>query len=309
MAFWLKISLIFIVLLGKKAISQGQSMDDAFMMNKHQICTGGLYTHNSYDYYWEGTLRRNNLNLGTVTTQSYTYMGIYGITNRLNILASLPYIATQSSAGTLRGMKGLQDIVISLKYQAYSYKSNFGKFKLFAIAGVSFPSNNYLADYLPLSIGLKSRTLSGRIMGDYQFHHFFFTGSYYYTFRSNIAIDRNAYYTTQLYLTDQVEMPNIDGFTLRSGYRSIHWVLEAILQNYNTLGGFDIRRNDNPFPSNRMNWNSLGTNIKYEFSKPFNGFTLYGGAAYVINGRNVGQSRIFDLGLFYAFYLSKKHTR
>ena len=49
------------------------------------LCTGFLYTHDSWDQYWEGTLKRGNGNIGTVTTQSVAWMGNYGITDRLNV--------------------------------------------------------------------------------------------------------------------------------------------------------------------------------------------------------------------------------
>ena len=297
--------LLLLALFSSKVRSQ--TLDDAFMMNKTQICMGVFFTHSDWDHYWEGIYRRTNLNLGTVNSNSYSYGGIYGITDKLNILASVPYIFTNASAGTLHGASGLQDLSLGLKYKAVNLKGRAGKLGLYGLAGVSLPTTNYLADYLPLSIGLKSQTLSFRLLGDYQFHKYFFTGSYYYNFRRNIAIPKTAYYTTSLILSDQVQMPNTDGITLRSGFRSTHLVVEAIFQNYTTLGGFDIRTNDNPFPSNRMNWNSLGMNVKYEFKKPLNGFILYGGYNYVFQGRNVGQSKTFDIGLFYAFYISNNH--
>ncbi len=283
----------------------GQTNDDAFMMNKSQICLGGMFTYSSFDHYWEGTFKRNNLNLGTVTSRNYSFMGIYGITRNINFLWSIPYITTHSSAGTLHGMSGFQDLSLMLKFHAVNLKGSFGKIDLFGIGGITFPTNAYLADYLPLSIGVRSRTVPIRVLVDYQFRKIFFTGSYFYSFRENITLDRNSYYTTELHLTNQVAIPDVDGFTLRSGYRSPHLVVEAIFQNYTTLGGFDIRKNDNPFPSNRMNLNSLGMNIKYEFKKPLNGFTLYGGANYVLSGRNIGQMKTFDTGLFYAFYTQK----
>jgi len=290
-------------------MAQAQTEDDAFTMNKNQICLGGMFSQSQFDHYWEGNHLRDNLNFGTVTYQNYSIMGIYGITHSLSVLASLPYVQTHASAGTLHGMSGLQDIGLDLKFKALHIQSSNGQFTLFGIGGITVPASNYLADYLPLAIGLKSRTLSGRILGDFQWHHYFITASYYYTFRSNIAIDRNSYYTNQLYLTDQVQMPNLDGFLIRTGYRSTHFIAEALLQNYTTLGGFDITTNNTPFPSNRMNWNAIGLNLKYEFKKPLNGFTLYTGGKYVFQGRNVGQLKTFDAGLFYAFYLSKKHPQ
>ena len=90
--------------------TKAQTVDDAIMMNKKQWCNGLTYMHSSWDEYWEGTFNRNNLNLGTVTTQSLMLMSNYGITDKLNVLVNVPYVWTDASAGTLHGMKGFQDI-------------------------------------------------------------------------------------------------------------------------------------------------------------------------------------------------------
>ncbi len=62
-----------------------------------------------------------------------------------------------------------------------------------------------------------------------------------YTWRSDITIDQNAYYTTSLHLTNRVDMPNVASEMIRIGYRSDRWIIEALGTNMNTLGGFDIR--------------------------------------------------------------------
>ncbi len=102
--------------------SFSQTETDAIMMNKSQFCAGFMYGYSSWDQYWEGTLKRNNLNLGTVSTQSVAFMANYGISNNLNIMVAAPYIKTKATAGTLRGMRGVQDIALNLKWRAYTLK-------------------------------------------------------------------------------------------------------------------------------------------------------------------------------------------
>ena len=87
---------------------RAQTIDDALMMAPRQLCTGFVYTHDSWDRYWEGSLERGNGNVGTVTTQSIGWMGTYGLNRRLNLIASLPWVTTKASAGTLSGMSGIQ---------------------------------------------------------------------------------------------------------------------------------------------------------------------------------------------------------
>ena len=90
-------------------------------------------------------------------------MGIYGITSRLAIVAGAPYVWTDASAGVLHGMHGIQDLSGWLKWEAYRQKiGSRGELSLFAAVGASVPLTNYLADYLPLSIGLHSSTVIGQ---------------------------------------------------------------------------------------------------------------------------------------------------
>lgn len=285
-----------------------QTDEDAIMMAKNNLCAGGMYSHSSWKYYWEGTFHRNNQNLGTVSTQMVGLMGIYGINRHLAVVAGAPYVWTNSTAGTLHSMHGIQDLSGWIKWEPIEQK--FGgnsKLSVFGLVGGSVPLTNYLADYLPLSIGLHSRTLSGRVIADYQYGHFFVTGVGTYTWRSNITIDEQSYYTTTFHETNQVQMPNAASWLLRAGYRSKRWIIEGLLADMITQGGFDIRKNDMPFPSNRMDALTAGAHVKYEFhSKPLKGLSLTADGNYAVAGRNVGQATTVEGGVFYIFDFAKK---
>jgi hypothetical protein len=280
---------------------------DAIMMEKNAFCVGPMYSYSSWKEYWEGTRKRENLNLGRVSTQMYSVMGIYGINRNLNFLFSAPYVRTKASAGTLHGRKGVQDLSLFVKWRPHVWKMGDGKLSLIGIAGISFPLTNYVADYLPLSIGLHTTTLSARVMADYQQGNLFATGSATYAYRSNITIDRDAYYTTEMHFTNEVEMPDGMNFNFRAGFRNQRWIAEVVANNWTTLGGFDITRNNMPFPSNRMNATMVGVNIKYVL--PFlPQLSLVGGGDKVVAGRNVGQSTTIYGSLFYVLDLGHKTT-
>jgi len=290
-------------------ITKAQTDLDAIMMNKKNLCIGPMYGYSSWKNYWEGTFKRDNENLGKVSTQMFSVMGIYGITKNLNVIANLPYIKTKASEGTLHGLDGLQDLSLWIKWMPYSKDiSKNGTLSLFALGGISFPASNYTPDFLPMSIGLHSTNLSARVIADYLLNEFFITASGTYTYRNNIKIDRNSYYTTEMHLTDEVEMPDVASFNFRTGYRSGHFIAEAFISNMTTLGGFDIRKNDMPFPSNKMNSTAAGAGFKYEFKK-IRHLSLAGDASYVVAGRNVGQATSFSGGVFYLFDFSKKDKR
>jgi hypothetical protein len=242
------------------------------------------------------------------------FMGVYGISDKLNVLTSVPYVWTHASAGTLSGLAGFQDFALDLKWEALTEKIGKGTLSLFAVGGFSTPMSKYEADFQPMSIGLGSTNISYRITGDYQLGIFFATISGAYVWRSNIRIDRTSYYTTELHSTDEVQMPNMFNGNLNVGIRKKNLIAEAVLMNMTTLGGFDIRRNDMPFPSNRMNSTSIGAHGKY-FIPFVTNLEVIGGYDYVINGRdiqlprsrNVGKSQTFTVGIYYI--LSLKHNK
>jgi hypothetical protein len=278
---------------------------DAIMMSKNNFCTGVMYSSSQWNNYWEGTLKRNNENLGTVSTRMFGVMGNYGVSDKLNLLFGIPYVQTKASAGTLHGMKGLQDLSLWVKWMPVETKLGKGTFSAYGIGGISFPVDNYVADFLPLSIGLHSTNFSLRGMIDYQVGSFFATASATYVARTNIKIDRSYYYTTEMHATNEVSMPDASNYQFRIGYRTERMIAEAIVNNWTTLGGFDITRNNMPFPSNRMNATTAGVNLKYNL-KAVDGLSLIGGGTTTLAGRNMGQASSFNAGVFYIIDFSRK---
>lgn len=304
----LKATLMVLFVAASQCVFAQTDMD-AIVMEKNAFCIGPMYTYSSWKEYWEGTNKRENLNLGTVSTNIYSVMGNYGLSQKLNLLFNVPYITTKASEGQLRGQSGIQDLSLMVKYRPIHQKIGYARLAVFGIAGVSTPLSNYIPDMLPLSIGLKSRTAMARLMVDYYLQDkWFATASGTFVFRDNIKLDRNSYYTDELVLSDEVFMPNVTTVNVRAGYRTQWLIAEAVFNNMTTQGGFDITKNNMPFPSNRMNATSLGVNFKYVF-KSIPQLSLTGGANQVIAGRNVGQSLTVNGGVFYVLNLGKREKK
>jgi hypothetical protein len=278
---------------------------DAIMMEKNAFCVGPMYSYSSWKEYWEGTLKRENLNLGTISTQMIGVMGNYGLNRKVNLLFSVPYVKTKASAGTLSGLDGIQDLSLFVKWKALQKKFGDGRLTVFGIGGLSVPLSNYTPDFLPLSIGLHSKTASARAMVDYEVRGLFVTGSATYVLRDNIKIDRESYYTTEMHLTNEVEMPDAGNFNFRAGFRNQRWIAEAVVNNWTTFGGFDITRNNMPFPSNRMNATTVGANIKYVLPA-MPQLSFVGGGNTTVAGRNMGKATTVYGSIFYVFDLSKR---
>lgn len=293
-------SLLLITVQSAKA----QTDIDGLLMQKNFFCVGPTAGYNSFKNYWEGTLKRDNANMGHVSTTNFTLMGNFGITSKLNVLFGLPYVKTKASAGNMAGQKGLQDLSLLVKWVAYEKHIGKADFKTILMGGYATPVSNYSADLLPLSIGLHSKNATFRLMADYQRNHLFATASYAYIARSNVTIDRYTYYTTEMHYTNEVKMPDASQFNFRAGYRSETWIAEAVFNQWTTLGGFDMPKNGSPFVSNKMNATSIGLNLKYE--TPVNGLSITANGSTTVAGRNIGQSTGFNAGVFYIIDFSKK---
>jgi len=300
--------IFFILIIAAVKPASAQTDIDGLMMEKGFFCVGPTAGKSSWKNYWEGTTKRENLNLGRVSTTHAMIMGNYGITKKINILFGLPYIKTKPSAGNLSEQKGLQDLSLFVKWQAYTKRIAKGNFKTILIGGYSFPVSDYSIDQLPMSIGLHSRNSLLRLMLDYQHGNLFATVSGTYIYRSNVHIDANTYYTTEMHYTNEVKMPDASEYNLRVGYRSSTWIAEAILDKWTTLGGFDIAKNKMPFVSNKMNSTTLGLHVKYETSF-VNGLSFVADGVTTIAGRNVGQSTGYSGGVFYIMDFGKKDKK
>jgi hypothetical protein len=293
-----------ILLAACASYAAAQTPDDGLLLPNRALSAGVVYGLDSWDQYWEGGLKRRNENIGTLTTQSVTVMGGYGITDRLSVMAMLPYVSTHTSQGTLRGLSGLQDVTFAAKYRVGTTGlTEYGALTAFIVAAAGIPASNYTPDYLPLSIGSASRRASARFTLNFQSKAEWFanaTGAH--TWRDKVKLDRGAYYTNgQLYMTNEVAMPELFDYTLSAGYRRGRLQLPVSFTQQRTLGGSDIRRQDMPFVSNRMDFTRLDGSVMYALNVPKD-VMLRVGAARVLSGRNVGQSTTFTTGLFYAFH-------
>lgn len=284
---------------GVQAVS-AQTPTDAFMMQKGQICIALPYQYESWNKYWEGTLFRDNQNLGTVSSQSIMPMFALGLHSRINVIASLPWIRREASAGTLRPESGIQDLSVWLKGILLTTK--FGeKNNLDVIASLGFttPVGGYYADYLPLSLGMGVNAFNSRLIVNYKHSSGLFASVFGgYDVRSNLELDRTNYFIDQHYQTNELYMPNVITAGVTIGYFNELSKAELRYNIMNTDGGFDIRRNDMPFPSNNMDNGrvELLFQQRMPFYKPL-GIMVFGG--YTLSGRNVGKSTSFGAGIIY----------
>ena len=299
-------SLLFVTALSIAAAPtmSAQSLDGGALVPKRVLSAGVVYGHDSWSKYWEGTLKRGNGNIGTLTTQSVTAMIGYGVTERLSVLAALPYVSTRASQGVLASVSGIQDLTIAAKYKLFRLgAAELGAFSGYLAAAAALPMSDYTPDFFPLSIGTGGGRANARAILDFEAKRLWFANvSAGYTWCSNVRLDRNSYYTDgQLYLTNEVAMPNVADYAVSAGVARGRFRVPIALVFQRTLGGGDIRRQDMPFVSNRMDFTRVQGAVMYALPIQQD-VALTLGAAHVLAGRNVGQSTTIATGIFYALH-------
>lgn len=279
-----------------------QTIDDGIMMGRGELRTANLYSYDRWDQYWEGTLKRTNDNIGTITTRTNVLMANYGLTNRLNVIGMVPYVWTRASQGVLHGINGFQDLSLAAKWSAVERRISGGQFRAIGVVAAGLPMTDYNVELLPLSIGMGSRRVSGRGTAHLQFDRgWYLTGSGAVTWRSSVQLDRPYFYTDdQFVMSDEVEMPKVAEYMGGVGYMKGDFMTMASFGWQRMLGGGDIRRQDMPFVSNRMNALRVGGMVMYPLPK-LAPFAAHFSLAHTLDGRNVGDATTIAAGLVYTF--------
>jgi len=290
---------------------QAQTIDDGIMLARGDLLVGNFFTYDSWDHYWEGALERTNGNIGTVSTRTNQIVADFSVTDRLMLITSIPYVWTRASQGVLHEMHGLQDITFAAKYSLLE-KATSRHSVLRTIGTVSggVPLTDYTPDFQPLSIGLGSRRVAGRLTLNYQSNPgLYLNASWGYTWRHRVALDRPYYFTEDtLTFSDHVAMPSVFDYVISAGYLHHGWMATASFSQQKTKGGGDIRRQDMPFVSNRMDYSKVGAMLMSPPPK-LRDLRLQVAYGYTLDGRNVGQSTSVTAGVQYVFHFAGRPTR
>lgn len=291
----IKYSLYLCMLLGAYSqciISQGPL--DGFLRGQGNIVTAISYSHESYDHYYVGDQKTSNQNLGTIKTKSANIYVAGGITDFLDLVVTVPYISATASEGFWSDQHDIQDIGLYLKARLYrSDSSHKNQLQLLGAAGLITPLSDYIAD-APVSIGNQSTQLESRLIGHYKcINGTFITAQFGYIKRNNITLDRGF----------EISVPDAWDYVLRAGgsYKKLY--VDAWVQYQNSRTGTNIGPGI-PFPSNEIDFCRLGFAL-YHPLPVLDHFGVSLGAAFTINGKNIGQSNRISAALVYEFSIKK----
>ena len=290
--------------LGIITIAHAQTPLDGLMMPKGEICIALQYDQVTWDRYWEGSTIRVNQNIGTFTRQMGMPMIVGGITDKVNVILSLPYVKTAASAGQLTGVQGIQDLGISVK--ALFLEKAIGKGKLTGFSNLSYstPASNYLSDYMPFSLGFGANELGIRAIGKYELDKGpYVRASYAYLNRGTTNAEREYYYANGSVYSSTMDVPDaLQGqLTLGSWLFNYRLRVEASLTTIRSTSGDDIRTYCMPLPTNKVDFDRVEGFAQYYFKNNGRGLGLIASYQQAISGRNMGQFAGYGLGITYQF--------
>ena len=143
---------------------QAQTIDDGIMLARRDLLTGNHYSYDRWDRYWEGTLKRMNGNIGRITTKANVWTANYGIADRLNVIAMVPYVWTPPARACSTASRASR----TSRWRGSATFST-GRWTRSARCGpcrscpAGIPLTDYNPELLPLSIGSGSTRVSGRV--------------------------------------------------------------------------------------------------------------------------------------------------
>ena len=278
-------SLIFAGVLVTSLI-YAQPITDGFMKGKGNGSLVVSYSWERYDEFYAGANLMEGINTGLrtwggeITTQSVSLYGTVGLTDELDLIVNVPYIAVQGAGVDTVSQEdsGLQDASLFIKWRPLLIETGGGNLSFLGALGFATPLSDYEED-LPLSIGNQSTRADLRLITHFQSNAGLFgelqAG---YSLRSN-------------------NVPNATLLSAKIGYAANAFCIDLWSETQISDGdALDIGQV--PFNETRVNYTQVGASL---FVPVVSGFGVSAGVGRYVSGRNVGLATRFSGGLVYSF--------
>lgn len=294
------------LLLAMYNSSNAQTPSDAEMMPLHDICFFLGYDYGSFDQYWEGSKLRSNATIATLERKTISPVIAFGLFKNANLYVGVPHVSTRSTGengGKYAGVDGFQDLGIALKYQALRKKMSSGELFLLTSAGFSTPASNYLADYMPYSLGLGAPEFFLRGIVQHKWNNnFYVRASVAHTWRGYAETERDYYYSNGSRYSTYMDVPNAWNFEGAIGLKALDNALriELLYAGQRSTSGDDIRAYYAPKPTNKVNFDRWGLFAQYYF-KNIEGLGVIAYHNRVFEGLNAAKINNTGVGVSYQF--------
>lgn len=275
-------------------LMQAQSPVSTFMSGKGKGAVALSYNSEAYDNVFLVPADSKGVPVfNDVTLNSVSLFATYGITDRLEVVASLPYITATGNAnetvlnelGFENERSGIQDLSLFVKYNPYTAEFGDNTLSFQVAAGLRTPLGNYAADeglQSIIAIGNRATSLNGLAIAQFKTDFGLFVGTQAgYSFRNG-------------------EVPNALLGEIKVGYAGARFYVDAWYAGQVSDGGVNILGEGFTgfFPATDVSFNRAGVNV---FVPIAGGFGISGGVSKFLNGRNVGESTGVSGGIVYSF--------
>ncbi|MBJ6110290.1 hypothetical protein JAO73_14800 [Hymenobacter sp. BT523] len=281
--------------------ARAQSLVSGFMAGKHH---GSVVVSGTTESYTSAYLAPEKIEgvpiFQEVRVNSVNLYGTYGLSDKVDVVLSLPYIqskgkapgtvindlnALYSTQGYTNVRQGFQDVTALFKFKTYSRELGSSILDLLGVVSFSTPLSNYQSN----------------------------TGYGYIIAIGNRATKYTAAGVAHLKTASGVFATGQIGYSLRTGpvphaligeakigYAGPKTYVEGFASFQESNGGTDISETgfNGFFPSTRVNYVRLGASAYRPIA---NGFGLTLGASTYVAGRNIGKSTGFSAGVTYNF--------
>jgi len=268
---------------------------DGFFNKKGETNIALSYTEATFDEFYLGETRIDGVPVHNEIDQTvYDIYANYGITDRLTVIANLPFIVAEGNGGAdpVNGetkQSDLQDISLILKWAAFVKEENGNK-----VTGIATIGGSYAFDYEAngiLSIGSGAPEIDAKLGLQYNDKSGFFGNAFV-----GYALKGEADNTFGLGDGGKFDVPNSVNAQIKLGYAAQYFYVDAWFDAQKSNGSLDINDPDfgGRFPETKVDYSRIGLNVYVPIIKNLG---LSAAAGRVISGRNVGISTFFTGGL------------
>lgn len=236
------------------------------------------YTGEAYDEFWAGEVRVEEPALGEVETTSLSLWFRWGFTDRLSVVANLPYVEVSTDGFAGLEDDGAADLEALVLFRALEASRGAVLHRLVAGAGVRTPASDYEGD-APISLGDDTTDALLRLI--YQ-------------------LERGSFYLSQQVGFDARGSDAPDTFPLFTelGYTFGRVTVSAFYSNLLADGGTDIGDPGFTFPSNQEEYERAGAKLYGRFTDQLGASVA---AFTTLDGRNTGDATGLSAGLVFDF--------
>lgn len=251
------------------ALAQG---DSGFLRGKGNLDVALSYSLDTYDEFWVGRTKVSMPMVGRVKRHTGSVYGAYGLTDDIDLTATLSFVSAESSGGAPTE-DSFQDLTAALRWRALRHEVDGGAFSLVLSPGLKTPLTSYEDDAIT-AIGDGQTDIRLRVTGQYLWSNGLFvaleTG---YDIRTDDP-------------KDEIPLHLTVGGTIGEDL-----TLTAFYSKIISTGGYDIGAG--PFPGVKEEYDRVGAGAYYRFTRNF-GISASGWTT--LRGRNTGKATGFSIG-------------